>query len=354
MSEIGVLHPDIGSISESEWLSLRKQGIGGSDCAKVLGVSPWGTKKDLFWDKTTPNVNVPPQKEENWIAKEVGHRLESLVIEIFAWKNPDWKPFVDRRMFYCPAYPWMIADCDAFVRDPRNGRLYALEVKTTSAYALPKWGARYSNTVPVEYEAQVRHYMAVLNKEYGAPVHVDGTIVICLAGNNEDGYRQRFVLRNAQKEKELISKEADFWNNYVKKDVEPPFDSQENIDLVLKALDRHYGKKREVKEIPPSYEKVLLYLAQINGDISKNNRETAKMKKEKDVCMGYLLDYLKGCEGKFQTGDTVFRIVPSTKHYTQVPSGDMQSFMTQYPEAYSRFVKEKDVTSWQLKSEAVS
>ena len=137
----GVLVPDITVLTEAQWLEKRRNGIGGSDAAKILGISPFVTRKELYWDK----INIPhahDPREENWIAKEIGHRLESLVIKIFERSNPGWKVFYDRRMFFHPEYPWMLADVDGLVRDPRTGKLYIVEVKTCSVQALDKWGRR--------------------------------------------------------------------------------------------------------------------------------------------------------------------------------------------------------------------
>lgn len=43
---------DISGLSREEWLDYRKKGIGGSDAAAIMGVSPFATKRDLFYDKT--------------------------------------------------------------------------------------------------------------------------------------------------------------------------------------------------------------------------------------------------------------------------------------------------------------
>lgn len=42
---------DISGLSREEWLDYRKKGIGGSDAAAIMGVSPFATKRDLFYDK---------------------------------------------------------------------------------------------------------------------------------------------------------------------------------------------------------------------------------------------------------------------------------------------------------------
>ena len=91
---------EISGLSREEWLDYRKKGIGGSDAAAIMGVSPFATKRDLFYDKT----GIRPafqDYEDNWVAKEVGHRLEDLVAEIFSQKT-GLKIFPVRTMFRHP------------------------------------------------------------------------------------------------------------------------------------------------------------------------------------------------------------------------------------------------------------
>ena len=39
------------ALTEQEWLTYRRQGIGGSDVAAILGISPFRTARDLYDDK---------------------------------------------------------------------------------------------------------------------------------------------------------------------------------------------------------------------------------------------------------------------------------------------------------------
>ena len=76
---------DTDTLSREDWLSYRKLGIGGSDVAAIMGISPFATIRDLYNDK----LGIEPliEEESNWVAKEVGHRLEDLVAEIFSKKT---------------------------------------------------------------------------------------------------------------------------------------------------------------------------------------------------------------------------------------------------------------------------
>lgn len=61
-------------LPEDEWLEYRRRGIGGSDAAAILGVSPFATARDLYYDKL--KVISYEDGESNWVAKKVGHLLE--------------------------------------------------------------------------------------------------------------------------------------------------------------------------------------------------------------------------------------------------------------------------------------
>lgn len=72
-------------LPEKEWLEYRRRGIGGSDAAAILGISPFATARDLYYDK----LKIVPfdDSECNWVAKKMGHLLEDLVAEIFHVKT---------------------------------------------------------------------------------------------------------------------------------------------------------------------------------------------------------------------------------------------------------------------------
>ena len=62
------------NLTEQEWLAYRRQGIGGSDVAAILGISPFRTARDLYDDKL--NIASAVDDTGNWVALEMGHLLE--------------------------------------------------------------------------------------------------------------------------------------------------------------------------------------------------------------------------------------------------------------------------------------
>ena len=65
------------NLTEQEWLAYRRQGIGGSDVAAILGISPFRTARDLYDDKL--NIASAVDDTGNWVALEMGHLLEKPV-----------------------------------------------------------------------------------------------------------------------------------------------------------------------------------------------------------------------------------------------------------------------------------
>ncbi len=64
---------ETADLSREDWLSYRRQGLGGSDAAAVLGISPFRTARDLYYDKR----GIPIEDDGgNWVAMEVGNLLE--------------------------------------------------------------------------------------------------------------------------------------------------------------------------------------------------------------------------------------------------------------------------------------
>ena len=56
---------DISNLSREDWLEYRKKGIGGSDVAAIMGISPFATIRDLFYNKTGVQPVIQEEEESN-------------------------------------------------------------------------------------------------------------------------------------------------------------------------------------------------------------------------------------------------------------------------------------------------
>ena len=218
---------DTAELPEDEWLEWRRRGIGGSDAVAILGVSPFATARDLYYDKLKIVSYEDP--ESNWVQKKMGHLLEDLVAEIFHRKT-GYRIYQIKKMFYHPEHPYMLADIDYFIELP-NGKTAILEIKTTNYNAKDHWWRDGEEIVPINYEIQGRHYMCVMN--------VDEVYYCCLYGNNENEVIIRHIERDMDYEAELISLEGEFWHGNVETGTPPPY--TEDGDLILESVKNHCG-----------------------------------------------------------------------------------------------------------------
>ena len=95
---------DTENLTREEWLEWRRHGIGGSDVAAIIGVSPFRTARDTYYDKL--GIAAVEEDEGNWVAMEMGHLLEDLVAKIFERKT-GFKIYQIKKMFRHPLYPFM-------------------------------------------------------------------------------------------------------------------------------------------------------------------------------------------------------------------------------------------------------
>lgn len=218
---------ETADISEEDWLDYRRRGIGGSDVSAIFGTSPFRTARDLYYDKL--NIASVEDDEGNWVAMEMGHLLEPLVAKIFERKT-GYRVYQIKKMFQHPQYPWMLADVDYFVELP-DGTTAILEIKTTNYNARDNWWMNGKETVPVYYESQGRHYMAVTD--------LDRCFFCCLYGNNEEEVIIREVKRDFEYEAEMVFLEQYFWENHVQRHVPPPY--TESGALIIESARKHFG-----------------------------------------------------------------------------------------------------------------
>ena len=261
-------------LPREQWLEYRRKGIGGSDAAAVLGISPFRTGRDLYYDKL--NI-VTADDAENWVQLEVGTLLEPLVAKIFAHKT-GYKIYRRPFMFQHPLYPWMLADLDYMVELP-DGTSAILEIKTTNYNAKDNWWYNGEEIVPIYYESQGRHYMAVMN--------IDRVYFCCLYGNSEDEAIIRRIDRDMAYEEELIALERDFWENHVLTKTPPPYVEADG-DLILESLRRKLGPAD--KDAPPvllgqtqfGQLSMLLSLQEqkkaLSADVSKLDKDIKRLK----------------------------------------------------------------------------
>jgi len=137
------------------WHLWRSQGIGGSDVAAALGISPWSSPYALWAEK----VGLTTREHSATEAQEFGLRAEKMLAEWFHDKTGLYV-LGQQQWAVHPDKPWMRVTLDGFVGEspntPLDLALGAYEAKTT-----PDSPAEWDQQVPVYYQCQAVWLMLV-------------------------------------------------------------------------------------------------------------------------------------------------------------------------------------------------
>lgn len=331
---------DTSAMSRDEWLACRRQGIGGSDAAAVLGISPFRTARDLYFDKLGFPIEAG---DENWVALEMGRLLEPLAADVFA-KKTGLNIYQKKVMFQHPQYPWMLADLDYLVKLPDGGTAI-LECKTSTSGAGDHWLYNGRDVVPAYYESQGRHYMAVMN--------ISRVYFCCLFTDTRKAII-RVIERDMAYEDELIALEQAFWQENVLRKVPPPY--TEDGDLVLKSLQRLYGPSD--KDAPPAaitpaqFAKVKRYLqlqeAKAAHDAAGKDLET-EMKRLKAAIVA---DMGKSCTAVYDDKESSYTITFNPVYRKAISKEGLERLKVMHPDIYAEYVTTSESRRFNIKKAA--
>lgn len=318
---------DTTDLPEKHWLEYRRLGIGGSDAAAILGVSPFATARDLYYDKLKLVSYEDP--ESNWVQKKIGHLLEDLVAEIFHVKT-GYKIYQIKKMFQHPIYKFMLADVDYFVT-LTSGETAILEIKTTNYNAANHWWNDGIETVPINYEIQGRHYMAVMNLNH--------VFYCCLYGNNENETIIRHIERDFDYEAELIALESDFWNNHIV--LKSPPDYVEDGDLILASVKNHYGsadKNAPAMELSLTGASGVMRYLELQTEKAAINAQAKQIDNEMKRLQGRITDEMgRCCTAKYSQDGTDYTVSYNPTSKTTINKDNLYRLQMQYPEIYKQF-----------------
>lgn len=213
-------------MSDENWLALRRGGIGGSDVAPILGLSPWKTAMDVWLEKTG-EFSIEQQDENEkmyW-----GTVLEDVVAQEFS-RRTGYKVRRKNSILKSKSYSFMIANVDRMLVGYEAG----LECKTAGPHSAKDW----ERGVPVYYMPQIQHYMAVTDM----PVW----FVAVLIGGQE--FRYFRVNMDAEYIQHMIRVEEEFWG-LVKTKTPPLLDGTKASTEAVKRLYPVAEKDSEI-ELP--------------------------------------------------------------------------------------------------------
>lgn len=196
-----------------EWIANRAKGIGGSEIASIVGLSPWESPFAL-WHRKAGNIGPKTQTQSmNW-----GQRLESAIVQAWCERHPELTP-APGGMFRNEERPWQIGSPDHVVEDG------VLEVKTADKYAAWEWGPSGSDEYPPYYRCQ--------GLWYGDTLGLQRVYLAVLIGGND--YREYEITPEPGEIEHLRAAGEAFWTS-LQNGTPPPLDESEHTYEAIREL----------------------------------------------------------------------------------------------------------------------
>lgn len=243
--------------SEDAWLEARRNGLGASDAASVLGLS---RKSPLALYHEKLGLELDESREQRIRLLKMGHLMEPVIAGLFGEevkavgvREPPARFHLERSTLY----PWLTCTVDRWGRDttlPVDSlgaaahpteyiaeQAVVIELKNVSVFAASDW--LDAGEVPLEYQVQVQHQLAVTGLKRG--------YIACTIGGID--FKWAPVERDDSFIAVLLQMESQFWDR-LKAGEPPPADYLDSTRETLVQL-RKQAKIDETKviELPTEF-----------------------------------------------------------------------------------------------------
>lgn len=253
-----------------QWVEARKNGIGGSDVASIMGLNKYSSPLNVWLIKTGREESPDLSGKE---AVEWGNRLEDVVADKFADEHPELKVYRRNATLVSIERPWAFANLDRWVTDG-HGNVGILEVKTVGMRRAADW----DNGVPLYYLTQVNHYMSVTGYQYAW--------VAVLIGGQE--FREYYIQRDEEDIKAINEYVDTFWHEFVETDTAPALIGNDSeADAILRQHEE------------PSTEFIPMLDSDISilGELQQIKAEMDALKKKKTLIENTIKDLIGDNKG---------------------------------------------------------
>lgn len=186
-----------------EWDELRSQGLGGSEIAAVVGLSPWESRFSLWHRKRGSIGRKALNPGMDW-----GTRLEPLICDAFAEAHPEFWP-MQGGTYRHHERAWQIGNPDRLLYPTENVTIKTkplglFEAKTAHQYDAHEWG-HGPEDIPPYYRCQVLWYLDVLE--------LPAAHLAVLIGGSD--YREYVIPYAADEAAWLREQGEEFWQTVV-------------------------------------------------------------------------------------------------------------------------------------------
>ncbi|AJG21164.1 YqaJ viral recombinase family protein [Cupriavidus basilensis] len=296
-------------LSRTDWLAVRRTGIGGSDAAAAVGLNPYKSQLELWLEKTGRDADLPkPDPNDTTEAVYWGTLLEPIVAAAYTQQTGHRVRKVNAVLQH-PTIPFMLANLDREVVGVPDVQI--LECKTAGEFGARHW----QDGVPEYVQLQVQHQLAVTGKRAA-----DVAVLLC---------GQKLEVHRIERDDDLISRliplEAQFWR-YVETDTPPPGDGSESADRALRCLyPRDSGATADFSE-DRQLSTVFADLVALRAEIGAREQVAAKLKLTLQQAMGDTSRAL------FETGEVSF------KRSKDSTTTDLERLRAEHPDLVQQYV----------------
>ena len=207
----------------SEQKVNRRKGIGASDVAELLGISPYegASPVRLFAEK----VGLIPHddNEEETTEQRVGHALEGALVRLYE-RESNRKVISSGEFVESVVHPdleWARCNLDGRI----EGARIALEIKVVGIGMAADWDLLADDGIPNYVRVQVAWQCFVAD--------LDAVHVVALIGGT--GFRVFYIDRDRELERMLVASCQSFWIGVLSKQA-PPLDGSSGARLMLEEL----------------------------------------------------------------------------------------------------------------------
>ncbi|MEV4197055.1 YqaJ viral recombinase family protein [Micromonospora globbae] len=291
-----------------DWLAARRQGIGSSDVAAILGVADKHTAVHVYRDKRGELVDDAGEAAlwgrllEEPVAREWARRNRSVIqrVGLVAHVDEPWQmATLDRQVLECPMDRTVKKRC-------------ALEVKCRSAYKANRW----RSDIPDDVLAQGIWQMRVTGYDH---IHV-----AVLLGGNE--FKQTVIRHEERMERYVLREVSRFRTENLLAGVEPEWDLDKAAALIEMDALMHPDRVGEI-----SLDEV--------GEVMEYAELSARAgaaKRRLERARATLARLARGARTVTFGGELAYEFAPVTKR-----SVDLDALAERHPEAYADCVVEK-------------
>ena len=192
-------------LTREQFLEVRRQGIGASDVAAIMGLNPFKTAVGVYMEKVGLTPDVPNENME-W-----GKEFEQIIAARFADKTRLRIEWLGDLTVIGPE-PWMFAHPDfKIAHEPHGG-----EAKMTGGYDKDAWGEEGTDQIPDYYVTQAQWQMLCTGWE-----SVFVTVLFSGRARIQKHYR---VWNDPEMAAMMMEGTRDFWEKHVVPQLQPALD----------------------------------------------------------------------------------------------------------------------------------